>query len=143
MHTLALDAPLTPTRARTGLVLSGLAVAFVLFDSTIKLLVIEPVVVSMQQLGYPVSLAFGIGLIELICLVLYMVPRTSLIGALLLTAYLGGAVATHVRVGSPLFSHVLFPTYIAALLWGGLYLRDARLRAFTRPAELRRVGRTR
>ena len=66
----------------------------------------------------------------LACVLAYVVPRTSVLGAVLLTGYLGGAVATHVRVGSPLFTHVLFPTYLAALLWGGLMLRDARLRAF-------------
>jgi hypothetical protein len=72
---------------------------------------------------------FGLGVILLSCVVAYAIPRTSVLGALLLTGYLGGAVATHVRVANPLFSHVLFPTYIAALLWGGLILRDARLRA--------------
>lgn len=66
---------------------------------------------------------------ELICVAIYLVPRTSLLGAILLTGYLGGAIASHVRIGDPLFSHVLFPTYVAALIWGGLYLRDARVRA--------------
>jgi hypothetical protein len=72
---------------------------------------------------------FSLGVTLLACVVAYILPRTSVLGALLLTGYLGGAVATHVRVGNPLFSHVLFPTYVAALLWGGLLLRDARLRA--------------
>jgi hypothetical protein len=70
-----------------------------------------------------------IGVIELVCLVLYLVPQTSVLGALLLTGYLGGAIATHVRVGSPLMSHTLFPIYVALMVWGGLYLREGRLRA--------------
>ena len=72
----------------------------------------------------------GIGLLELACLAVYVFPRTSVLGAILMTGFLGGAVATHVRVGDPLFSHVLFPSYIGAMLWGGLYLRDDRLRVF-------------
>jgi hypothetical protein len=70
------------------------------------------------------DLALGIGLLELGCLVVYLVPRTSILGAIMLTGFLGGAVLTHVRVGDPLFSHVLFPVYIGALIWGGLFLRD-------------------
>jgi hypothetical protein len=103
-------------------------VLFLLFDSVIKLLVIDPVVESFGQLGWPVSVSIGIGLIELVCLMLYVIPRTSVLGAVLLTGYLGGAIATHVRVGSPLFTHALFPIYIAAFLWGGLYLRETRPR---------------
>jgi hypothetical protein len=85
---------------------------------------------SMAELGYPAGMAVKIGVLELACLALYVVPRTSVLGAVLLTGYLGGAIATHVRVGNPLFSHVLFPTYVAAMLWGGLFLRDERLRVF-------------
>jgi hypothetical protein len=81
------------------------------------------------KLGYPTSLAVPIGIVLLVCVVIYVIPRTSVLGAILLTGYLGGAIATHVRVGDPLFSHVLFPTYVALLLWGGLYLREDRLRA--------------
>jgi hypothetical protein len=81
------------------------------------------------ELGYPADSILTFGLVELACVALYMIPRTAVLGAVLLTGYLGGAIATHVRVGNPLFSHVLFPTYVAALIWGGLYLRDARLRA--------------
>jgi hypothetical protein len=116
------------TRTWAGRILSGLAVLFLLFDSVIKLMTIGPVVESFTQLGYPVSLSVGIGLLELVCVAVYLIPRTAIVGAVLLTGYLGGAVATHVRVGSPLFSHVLFPTYVAALIWAGLYLRDRRLR---------------
>ncbi len=112
----------------TGLALSGLAVLFLLFDSAGKLLQVQPVIDGTLQLGYPRDSVFGLGLVLLSCVLAYVVPRTSVLGALLLTGYLGGAVATHVRVANPLFSHVLFPTYVAAFLWGGLMLRDARLR---------------
>lgn len=112
-----------------GRILTGLAVAFLTFDTVIKLIVIQPVVDSLQRLGYPVSLARGVGTLELICLALYLIPRTSVFGAVLLTGFLGGAVATHVRVQDPLFSHVLFPVYIGFLAWVGLYLRDRRLRS--------------
>ena len=88
-----------------------------------------PVVEGTVQLGYPESVLLGLGIVLLTCTVLYMIPRTAILGAILLTGYLGGAIATHVRVGSPLFSHTLFPVYVALLIWGGLYLRDDRLRA--------------
>jgi hypothetical protein len=107
--------------------MSGLFVLFLLFDAIIHLMKIAPVVESFTQLGYPVSLARGLGVVQLVCLVLYVIPRTSILGAILLTGYLGGAVATHLRIGDPLFSHVLFPIYVGVLLWGGLYLRDDRL----------------
>jgi hypothetical protein len=105
-------------------------VAFLVFDSVGKLLEVQPVIDGTKQLGYPPDIVFGLGVTLLSCVLVYLVPRTSVLGAVLLTGYLGGAVATHVRVGNPLFTHVLFPTYVAALLWGGLMLRDARLRAF-------------
>ena len=111
-----------------GLAFSWLAVLFLLFDSTGKLFQVQPVIDGTLQLGYPRDSVFSLGLILFSCVVVYAVPRTSVLGALLLTGYLGGAVATHVRVANPLFSHVLFPIYIAAFLWGGLMLRDARLR---------------
>jgi len=76
-----------------------------------------------------VSLAFGIGILEFVCIVVYVIPRSSILGAIVLTGYLGGAVATHVRIGSPLFSHVLFPIYVGVLVWGGLFLREERLGA--------------
>jgi hypothetical protein len=115
---------------RAGVTLSVFAVLFLIFDGVIKLFDLEMVRQSMAELGYPVGIAVGIGLLELTCLALYVVPRTSVLGAVLLTGYLGGAIATHLRIGNPLFSHVLFPTYVAALIWGGLFLRDHRLRAF-------------
>ena len=112
----------------TGRVMSALVVVFLLFDSVIKLLDMTVVQESMAQLGYPVNLDRLIGLIEFICLALYAIPRTSILGAILLTGLLGGAIATHVRVGDPLFSHVLFGVYLGLLAWGGLYFRDDRLR---------------
>jgi hypothetical protein len=120
-------APVSRKRNWAGAIVTGLPVLFLLFDSVIKLMQIQPVKDSFTQLGYPLSLAPIIGAIELVCLALYLLPRTSVLGAILLTGYLGGAVATHVRVGSPLLSHVLFPTYIGLLLWTGLYLRESRL----------------
>ena len=112
-----------------GRIMSGLGVAFLLMDGVMKLF--KPAVVreTFARLGYPESEIIGIGLLLLMCTALYLIPRTSIFGAILLTGFLGGAVATHVRVGDPLLSHVLFPTYIAALLWVGLYLREPRLRA--------------
>ena len=112
-----------------GRVMSGWAILFLLFDSVIKLLKMAPAVEGTVQLGYPESAVVGIGIVEILCLLVYAIPRTSVVGAVLLTGYLGGAIATHVRVGSPLFTHVLFPIYVAALIWGGLLLRDERLRA--------------
>ena len=112
-----------------GRILSGLAVLFLLFDSVIKLIKIQPVTDAFAQLGFPDRLAFTIGIINLVTTVLYAIPRTALLGAILLTAVLGGAIASHVRVGDPLFSHVLFGVYLGLFVWGGLYLRDERLRA--------------
>jgi hypothetical protein len=126
--------PYTGTRPTTtwwvGAILTGLAVLFLGFDFAVKFMASDMVASAFADLGYPSSLASVIGTIEIVCLLIYLVPRTSLLGALLWTGYLGGAIATHVRVGNPLFSHTLFPIYIAALIWGGLILRDGDLRAF-------------
>ena len=140
MQTITQDNPLAGTvtinhagsrRALwTGRIISGLAVAFLVFDSVGKLLGVQPVIDGTRQLGYPPDIVFGLGVTLLSCVLAYLNPRTSVLGAVLLTGYLGGAVATHVRVGNPLFTHVLFPTYVAALLWGGILLRDTQLRAF-------------
>jgi len=129
----------TRTERWVGRTLSGLAILFLLFDSIIKFFPIAAVTDSFTQLGYRPQLAVTIAVLELICLAIYVVPRTSLFGAVILTGYLGGAIATHVRVGNPLFSHVLFPTYIAALIWGGLYLRSQRLQRFVN-LEIWRLG---
>ena len=116
-------------RIWAGRILSGLPVLFLLFDAIIKLIKIRPVVEAFTNLGYPPNLAVPIGIVLLVCVALYVIPQTSVLGAIFLTGYLGGAVATHVRVGDPLISHVLFPTYVAAMIWGGLFLREGRLRA--------------
>jgi hypothetical protein len=113
----------------TGAIMSALPALFLLVDSVGKLIRPAPVVEATVQLGYPESVLLGLGIVLLTCTVLYVIPRTAILGAILLTGYLGGAVATHVRVGSPLFSHILFPVYLGVLIWGGLYLRDERLRA--------------
>jgi DoxX-like protein len=113
----------------TGRVLSGLAVLFLLMDATMKVLRPPFVIEGTTKVGYSAGVILPLGIIQLVCLIIYLVPRTSVLGAILWTGYLGGAVATHVRVGDPLFSHILFPTYVAALLWLGLWLREPRLRA--------------
>jgi hypothetical protein len=119
----------TPIERRTAYVLTTLAVLFLTFDTVIKLLRLAPAVQGTVALGYPEHAVAVIGAIELVCLALYLVPQTAVLGAVIFTGYLGGAVATHLRIGNPLLSHTLFPIYVAALLWGGLYLRDPRLRA--------------
>lgn len=122
--------PFINARLWTGRTMSGIAILFLLFDSIIKVLGFAAAVEGTTQLGYPATAVLPIGIIELICLFIYMVPRTSILGAVLLTGYLGGAIATHVRVESPLFTHILFPIYVAVLIWGGLLLRDPQLRKF-------------
>jgi hypothetical protein len=114
-----------------GRVFSGLAVAFMLFDGGIKLVPLSVVTETMAQIGWPATpeMARGLGILALLCAALYAVPRTSLIGAILLTGYLGGAIATQLRIGAPLFSHILFGVYLGLVVWGGLVLRDGRVRA--------------
>jgi DoxX-like family len=111
-----------------GRIMSVLPALFLFLDGIMKL--VKPVVVveATVQLGYPESVILGLGIVLLTCTVLYLIPRTAVLGAILLTGYLGGAVATHVRVGNPLFS-IIFPIIIGAMLWGGLYLRDEQLRS--------------
>ncbi len=113
----------------TGRVLSGLAMAFLTFDAVVKLLKLGPAVEGTLKLGYAESVIVPLGLIQITCLLAYALPRSAVLGAVLWTGYLGGAIATHVRVGAPLFSHILFPVYVALLLWAGLWLRDPRVRA--------------
>jgi len=112
-----------------GRILSGLVVFFLIPDAIIKFIKPALVVDAFAHLGLPLSSSVTLGILLLTCTVLYAIPRTSVLGAILLTAYLGGAVATHLRVGDPLFSHILFPTYLGVVLWLGLYLREERLRA--------------
>ena len=126
----------TSGRARwAGRALTGIAVLFLVFDTAIKLAGAKEAVEGTVQLGWQPHHLPILGLIQLGCLILYLIPRTAPLGAVLWTGYLGGAIATHLRLDAPLFSHVLFPTYVAALLWGGLYLRDPRVRALIRPAR--------
>ena len=111
-----------------GWIISALAVLFLAFDAIIKIIQHPEAMNATAQLGYAENLVFGIGLLELVCLAIYVIPPTTVLGAILLTGYLGGAVATHVRAGSDPFS-VIFPIIIGLLLWGGLYWRNERLRA--------------
>lgn len=110
-----------------GRILSGLPALFLLIDGVMKL--IKPVIVveTTVKLGYPESVITGLGIVLLACTILYLIPRTAVLGAILLTGYLGGAVATHVRVGEEVFP-IIFPLILGTLLWGGLYLRNERLR---------------
>lgn len=125
----AREAPSAQPSGRTwaGRIMSGLVIAFLAFDAAVKLLRLAPVVDGTVALGYPAGIVLPLGLVLIACVAAYAVPRTSVPGAILLTAYLGGAVATHARVGDPLFKHVLFPVYVAALVWGGLCLPDRRV----------------
>jgi hypothetical protein len=123
----------SPWKRRIGWTLSGLAILFLAFDCVGKLARLDEFVKGTTELGYPASTMLPIGLVLLGCLLLYAVPRTAVIGAVLLTGHLGGAIATHVRVLNPLLSHTLFPIYVAVFIWGGLYLRDSRVRALIRP----------
>ena len=114
----------------TGWLLSALVILFLVFDIVVKLIPLDVALTTTAALGYPASALFvrGLGVLLLVCTALYAYPKTSILGGILLTGYLGGAIATHVRVGSPLFSHVLFGFYLGLMLWGGLFLRDTRLR---------------
>jgi hypothetical protein len=136
-----LDAPLVyethtgaPSRSAaklwTGRVLSGLAVTFLTWDAAIKVVRHPMAVAGTSSLGYPPDSVPIIGLIAMVCLALYLIPRTAILGAVLWTGYLGGAIATHLRLSNPLFSHTLFPIYVALLLWGGLALRNRSVFAF-------------
>ena len=125
----------TPLSVIAGRIISGLGAVLLTLDMGMKLGGVKQAIEGTVQLGYPVGMVFPLGVMQLVCLVLYLIPRTAPIGALLMTGYLGGAVATHVRIGNPLFTHILSPVYFAIILWGGLYLRDPRVRALLRPAR--------
>jgi hypothetical protein len=124
-------APVSPGALWTGRALSGVIVLFMIFDGVIKLPPLDIVTQTMVPLGWPAepNVARMLGIIGLISTALYALPRTAVLGAILLTAYMGGAIATNLRVDSPLFSHTLFGVYLGIILWGGLYLRDPRVRA--------------
>ena len=125
-------APRSARRVWAGRILTGLTLAFLTFDVGVKFATIPGAAAATAQLGWSPAQAPLLGAIGLVCLVLYAVPRTAVLGAVLWTGYLGGAIATQLRLGNPLFTHLLFPVYVAALLWVGLYLRDARVRALVR-----------
>jgi DoxX-like protein len=112
----------------TGRIFGGLATAFMTFDAVIHLMKPAPVVEAFGKLGFPLRLAVPLGIIELVWVLLYVVPRTSILGAILLTGYLGGAIAIQLPTGNSLFGEVLFPVYIGVIIWGAIYLRDERLR---------------
>ena len=133
LHTASSTAMRTPKSVVAGRVIPAIAVTFMTMDVGMKLARVKEAIEGTAQLGFPLTVVFPLGLVELICLVLYVMPRTAPLGATLLTAYLGGAVAIHVRLGNPVFTHMLSPVYMAILLWGGLYLRDARVRAALSP----------
>ena len=132
MSAISISTPTTYTisgKARwSGRVLSAIPVLFLLFDATIKFLHPPMVIEGTKQMGWPVSTIVPLGIVLTVCVILYVIPRTAVLGAILLTGYLGGAVSAHVRIGDPLFSHVLFPIYVAVFLWAGLWLRNRRLR---------------
>ena len=131
MPTAAETAPVSKPALWLGRVLSGLVILFLLFDGAIKLVPWPIVTETMDRIGYgsSESLARSLGVITLACTVLYAIPPTSILGAILLTGYLGGAMASHLRIGSPLFSHTLFGLYIGLMVWGGFWLRNRSLRA--------------
>ncbi len=132
MPAISETVPVSRPARWTGRVLSGLVIAFLLFDGAIKLVPWPVVTETMDKMGYGSSetLARSLGIITIVCTLLYSVPPTSILGAILLTGYLGGATASHVRIDSPLFSHTLFGFYLGVMAWGGLWLRDPALRHF-------------
>lgn len=131
VDTTARPAPLSKSARIAGHALSGLVTAFLAVDGAVKLVPIGPVTETMGQLGWPTSaeMARTLGILTLAATALYAWPRTAVLGAILLTGYMGGAIATHLRVGSPVFSHLMFGVYLGLMLWGGLWLREPRLRA--------------
>ena len=121
--------PISKAALWTGRIMSGIVVLFLVFDGGIKLIPLDIVLETSRQLGIPENLARTLGVLTLLGTALYAFPRTSVLGAIVLTGYIGGAIYVHVRAGSPLFTHTLFGVYLALLIWGGLYLRDPLLRA--------------
>src|SRR3954468_19559913 len=112
----------------TGRILSGLVIAFLLMDAIMKFVIPPAVVKGMADSGWPLHFSVPLGIILMTCIIFYAIPRTSVLGAILLTGYLGGAVASNMRLELPLFSHVLFPVYVGVLAWGGLFFREPKIR---------------
>ena len=135
MQSTAQTAPVSKAGLGTGRIISTMAVLFLVVDGVTKLMKIAPVVEAFARLGYPESLAPVIGTILLVCVVVYVIPPTSILGAILLTAYLGGAVEVNLRVGDPLFE-TIFPIIFGVLIWAGVFLRDDRLCALIPLAKL-------
>jgi hypothetical protein len=131
MSTIAEIMPGSKPARWLGRILSGLVIVFLLFDGAIKLVPWPVVTETMDRMGYGSSetLARSLGIITIVCTVLYSIPPTSILGAILLTGYFGGAMASHMRIGSPLFSHTLFGFYLGLMVWGGLWLRDRSLQS--------------
>jgi hypothetical protein len=129
MPEAAQTVPISNGALWTGRAMSGLVILFLLLDGGMKLVPMDVVLKASEPLGIPGNLARTLGVLTIVSTLLYAFPRTAVLGAILLTGYLGGAIATHLRVGDPLFTHVLFGAYLGLLVWGGLYLRDRRLRA--------------
>ena len=131
MPAIVEQTPVSRSARWLGRILSGLVILFLLFDGAIKLVPWPVVTETMDRIGYGSSetLARTLGAITVACTVLYAIPPTSILGAILLTGYLGGAMASHLRIGSPLFTHTLFGFYLGLMVWGGLWLRDRKLRA--------------
>ena len=113
----------------TGRVMSGLVIAFLLMDGAMKLIPLQVVIDTSQQMAIPLDIIRTLGVLTLAGTALYAWPRTSVLGAIVLTGYLGGAIYAHFRLADPLFTHTLFGVYLGLLIWGGLYLRDPRVRA--------------
>ena len=126
MHSASQLAPVSKKALWAGRIISALPVLMLVFSGAMKLIKPAPVLQGFAQFGYPEKLILGIGIVELACTAVYLIPRTSTLGAILLTGYLGGATATHVRIGDPSF---IMPAVLGVLVWLGLYLRDDRLRA--------------
>jgi hypothetical protein len=129
MQAVEIGSTVSGKRLWTGRILSGLVVLFLLMDGVMKLFKPAAVVKASAGLGWPDQIIVPTGIVLLICTILYAIPRTAVLGAVLLTGYLGGAVAVQWRVGHPLFAETLFPVYMGILLWAGLCLRDAQLSA--------------
>jgi hypothetical protein len=121
--------PVSSAAFWTGWIISGLPAAFLLMDGVMKLVKPKPVIEGTVKLGFSESVIVPLGITLICCVVLYLIPRTAVLGAILLTGYLGGAVASQVRVGEPLFGYILAPVYVAIFIWAGLCLRDRRMRA--------------
>jgi DoxX-like protein len=128
MQSAAPSSSLSKKSLWAGRIITGLVAAFLVFDAVIHIMKPAPVVEAFAKLNFPIRFAVPLGIIELVCILLYVIPRTSILGAIFLTGYLGGAIAIQLPTGNSLFGEVLFPVYIAAFLLAGIYLRDERLR---------------